>query len=312
MKNFSFKTKRNSHQNSEAKRILVQGVLYIAIALFAVFFLKNILSGFMSSSVTLFMHVREYFRESSATFPSYLRSHSELQDEIDRLNETIASQSGNSATVARLMSENEELRGLLGETSDERILGGVIARPPGTPYDVLVVDRGSNHDVREGAVVYHSGDHALGMVTRVYPTVSLVTLFSTPDVESTVYLYGPDVFAYAYGEGGGVIRISLPQGIQINEGDPVVLPSLHMGDLGVVERVVSVPTQPEQSAYLTFPRAIQSIRTVTISKEPMSVPDVSTLEANVAFLESFIKVEVPDAVRFEATTTASTTAPGSL
>jgi hypothetical protein len=182
------------------------------------------------------------------------------------------------------VSENEELRTLLGDTEEERILGGVIARPPSTPYDLLVIDRGSQQGVKEGAIVYHVDQHAIGVVSRVYETMSFVTLFSSSGMETTVYLYGPDVFAYAYGEGGGVIRISLPQGIEVHEGDSVVLPSLHMGDLGIVEHVVSLPTQPEQNAYLTFPVPIQSIRSVAVSKEPMNTVSLKDLESNVAFL----------------------------
>ena len=127
-------------------------------------------------------------------------------------------------------------------------------------------------------------------------------------METTVYLYGPDVFAYAYGEGGGVIRISVPQGIPVHEGDAVVLPSIHMGDLGIVEHVVSLPTQPEQNAYLTFPIPIQSLRTVTISKEPMGIVDLGDLESNVEAFRKKLLYEIPEPLRLgTATGTLATT-----
>lgn len=310
MKNFSFKTKRNFHRDSDT-RTLGKVVLYTLIALGVVFVLRYALGNVASGSVGVLMRMREYFRDSSAALPVYIRSRNELNAEITTLNEHIAAQSGDASTIGRLTHENDELRALLGDTKDERILAGVIARPPSIPYDLLMIDRGRAHGIIEGTIVYHANNHAIGMVSRVYETTALVTLFSSAGVESTVYVYGPNVFAYAYGEGGGVMRISLPQGIHIEEGDPVVLPSLHMGDVGIVDRVVSLAAQPEQSAYLTFPVAIQSIRSVTVGREPMRAPTPDDLETGVEFLKSRLRAEIPENLRLgTGTTTSSSTTPG--
>ena len=83
----------------------------------------------------MLMSVRNYFESSGATLPAFVRSRGELEAEIVSLEERLAAQSGDSSTIARLGSENEELRSLLGDTKDERILAGVIARPPSTPRE---------------------------------------------------------------------------------------------------------------------------------------------------------------------------------
>ena len=305
MKNFSFKTKKSFHQSSDRIRTYGTAVFYVIIALLCVFFFRSVIGNLTSGSVGVLMNMRNYFESSGATLPTYLRSRGELVAKILSLEEQIAAQSGDNATIARLGRENEELRMLLGDTKDERILAGVIARPPSTPYDLLMIDRGARDGIVKDAIVYHSSQHAVGMISRVYETTSLVTLFSSSGVESTVYVYGPDVFAYAYGEGGGVIRISLPQGILVHEGDVVVLPSLHMGDLGIVERVVSVPTEPEQNAYLTFPIPIQSLRSVTVSKTAMTIPPADELIANVEELRAYLRIDVPDSFRLGTATTSA-------
>lgn len=292
MRNFSSKTKKSFLQES-GKREIVKLALAVVLVCVVLYFSHGLIGALGSSVVGMTYRVREYFTHSTAVFPSYLRERGTLVDTIHELKEELASHSGDTATIARLSHENDELRSLLGDTADSRILAGVLARPPMVPYDVLVADRGSMHGVREGAVVYHKNNHAIGMVTRVYERNSLVTLFSSSGVESTVYLYGPDVFAHAYGEGGGVIRVSLPQGILVREGDPVVLPSLHMGDLGIVGRVVSLPTQPEQSAYVTFPVSLQSMRTILISSEPMVPVSYADLTTNVERLTEMFNVAVP-------------------
>lgn len=306
MRNFSLKTKRNFLQDSGRRELLTVIGLVVATCL-VLFFLRGFIGGLFGSVMGGVLHVRNYFTHSTAVFPSYIRSRNELVSEIERLTDELASQSGDSATIARLSRENAELRGLVGDRPDTRILAGVLARPPMVPYDLLVIDRGTRDGILEGAIVYHTNNHAVGMVTRVYERNALVTLFSSSGVETSVYLYGPDIFAYAYGEGGGVIRISLPQGIEVHEGDPVVLPSLHMGDLGVVSRVVSLPTQPEQSAYVTFPVPLQSMRTVLVSGEAMVAVPFTELEPNVRSMTEMFKVNLPETALVPTSSVATST-----
>lgn len=302
--NFSFKTKKNFRPDS-GRGTLFTVLLLIGIAILVVFVLRAMIGSLSSGGVGMVVRTREYFAHSTAILPSYIRSRGELESERQRLNEALAAESGDETTIARLTSENEELRALLGDTTDDRILASVIARPPNTPYDTLIIDRGGKQSIVEGALVYHSNDHAIGMVSRVYEKMALVTLFSSDGVETSVYVYGPDVFAYAYGEGGGVIRISLPQGISVEEGDVVVLPSLHTGDLGLIERVVSVPTQPEQNAYLTFPVPIQSLRSVVVGREASVTPNLTDLEHGAELIRDRFRIEIPENLRLGTATTVS-------
>ncbi len=266
-------------------------------AIIIVALLRGLVGGVLGSSMTLVMKTRTYFSESTATLPRYIRDRSTLDAEIRHLEEEVAAQSGDRATIARLVAENNELRSLMGSKTEERILSGVIARPPSVPYDLLVIDRGEEHGVQEGALVYHLNDHAIGLVSRVYRTSALVTLFTSAGTEFTVYLYGPDVYAYAYGEGGGVVRISLPQGIDVKEGDPVVLPSIHQGDVGVVDRVVSISTQPEQNAYLALPVSIQSIRSVRVGREVVPTPSPEDLTVHIDAIKNQFLISIPEALR---------------
>jgi hypothetical protein len=307
MKNFSLITKKNSHRNSDSPSVALI-VLLTFIAIGVIFILRGVIGIVMVGVVEKVEGVKNYFANSGATLPVYIRDRKELRDEILQLEAQLAIESGNHATIGRLTFENEELRRHLGDTGEERILGGVIARPPFVPYDLLVIDRGEKHGIIEGALVYHETDHVVGTISKVYEESSLVTLFSTAGVETTVYLYGPNVFAYAYGEGGGVIRISVPQGIEVPVGSPVVLPSIHTGDIGVVEHVMSSPAQPEQNAYVTFPVPIQSIRTVTVGKTVVDKKTYNDITESLPFIHDRFKVEVPDSARSgQGTTTVATT-----
>jgi cell shape-determining protein MreC len=254
---------------------------------------------------------RHWITESGGTVPSFFRSQNELIGEINTLREQLAAGSGKNATLSRVLAENDELRSLLNIADTKRIVAGVIGRPPNLPYDSLLIDQGSGDGVREGAVVYHGDDHAIGYVSRAYSATALVTLFSTPGVEATAYIFGPDIYATVYGEGGGVIRISVPQGITLTKGDVVVMPTLEGGVIGSIEEIESVPTQPEQHAFIIGSIPIQSIRLLSVSTRVIeSISFEEAENAVTSFDVGALTIDVPEAILANeegSTTTATST-----
>jgi len=180
------------------------------------------------------------------------------------------------AHLATLEAENTMLRGMRSHSLRDRIVADVIRRPNETPYDTLVVHKGSEDGVVTGALVY-AEETVVGTVVRAFTDSALVMLFSTPDVKSPVYIYGPDIFAYAYGMGGGVLRVSVPQGIAVKEGDPVAIPMADSGVYGLVSHIESVESNPEQYAYVTQEPALQSMRFVAI--DAFAMPAFSHADA---------------------------------
>ncbi len=283
-------------------------LLLTVVGVFIVFLLRGSLGNIFSGMVGSILSARQYFEGSSATLPTYVRDRSELLSEIQNLKVAIGAQSGSAATIERLSKENEEFRKLLGDDKEEHIAAGVIARPPFSPYDSFVLDRGTADGITEGAIVYHTSDYVIGYVRHAYTKSSVVALFSSPGIESTVYVYGPNIYATAYGEGGGVIRISVPQGVNLAEGNVVVLPTLDTGILGTISSVTSVPTQPEQHAYLSFPVSMQSIRIVGVERSPITEVSFKDAALNVDTYRTKFLLEVPPELRLSVgTATASTT-----
>lgn len=308
MKNFLVKTKGSFRLNSrepQYKKYVVMAV----VAFLALFFLKDVI-GMTSSYITssLFL-VRQYFQTSSATIPVYLRSRDELQDHIQSLEQEIASQNGMSSALAYVTKENEALRLMLSASSSPRILAGVIARPPYIPYDTFMLDKGSDDGIVVNAPVFHGKGIAIGYVRSVFAHTSLITLFSSPKVESTVYIFGSNIFTTAYGEGGGIVRVSVPQGIPLTLGDVVILPSLDTGVLGVISDIDSNPTEPEQNAYVTLDAPLQSIRLVTVGQTPVVQTSFDTALVNVKEnQQKLFIVPVPEDKRIhESATTSSST-----
>lgn len=263
MKNFSLKTKESFRPSSKETHTKTY-VVWALVAFVVLVVLKDVITGGTAFFAQSLYSVRHYFLTSSATIPLFLQSRLELLERITSLETELASQRGMSTTYTYVSEENKELRALLSASSSPRIGAGVVARPPFTPYDTVIIDRGSEDGVVLHAPVYYGSNIALGYVRSVFPHTALITLFSSSGVETTVYLFGAHIFTTAYGEGGGVIRISVPQGVPLEEGRLVVLPSLDTGVLGTIRSIQSISTEPEQHAYVTLDEPLQSIRLVSV------------------------------------------------
>lgn len=307
MRNFSLKTRENFHRNSKRQTLVRVGVS-VAIAFFALYLAGGLLGKVVSIVTAPVYSFRHWMAESSATVPLYFRSRTELLGEIAALKDQLAALSGSDAAIERMRIENDELRSLLSIYDEERVAAAVVARPPYVPYDALLIDRGSNDGIREGAIVYYAHDRAIGVVARTFAQSALVTLFSSPGIMSTVYLIGPNVFTTAYGEGGGVMRVTVPQGIPLMEGDVAVVPSLAVGILGAVSAVASVSTEPEQNGFITFEVPLQSIRAVSVSPRTIEHVDFDTAQEYMKALDyTALGIEVPEAYRVPVTATSTPT-----
>jgi len=300
MKNFLSKTKANSYRKDDKKRI-PRAVLFVVIAFLILVVAKGsigVVTSFFSSPL---FSIRDYLDTSTAVVPMYIKERSELVDQIHKLQQTVASQYGITSTLTLLQNENTELRALLGDSDVPSVVAGVIARPPMIPYDTVLLDKGRVNGIEQYSPVYVGSHTTIGYVREVYTTQSLVTLFSSPGVETTVYVYGPNIFTTAYGEGGGVVRLSIPQGLNIKEGDVVILPSLNGGVLGSVSYIQSVATEPEQHAYVTSQVSLQSVRLVRVDVQPvvpMTFPDALRVVENT---ESYLfRLTVPEEYDIDA------------
>lgn len=211
------------------------------------------------------------------------------------------------AELATLQEENERLR-LFSEEED--ILAGVIGRPTALPYDVLFIDKGSVEGIVLNAPVYAENDAAIGFIAAVYEHNALVALLSTPGYVSTVYVYGPNIYTTALGQGGGVTRIHVPQGVALSVGDPVVMPSLARGIYGSITAVDSVPERPEQYGYMTSAIPLSSLRFVSVGKTPLRTMSFEEARAAVDTVRrDFLLVDVPPEalIDLETGTSATTT-----
>ena len=148
-----------------------------------------------------------------------------------------------------LLQKMNALGALLGSSAaslqnTSGILAGVVARPPESPYDTLVLSAGKSAGVTRGMEAYGPGDVPLGVVETVFDNFSRVTLFSAPGITTYGWI-GPSAIPLTIrGAGAGALNASLARSAGIVVGDTVFAPGPGMLPIGSVARIDSDPSSP--------------------------------------------------------------------
>jgi cell shape-determining protein MreC len=225
--------------------------------------------------------VHTWIQTSDSRLPQYFRDRSELINRITELEQAVAIASGTDLTQQRLYEENQWLRQLLGVQNDSRVAAAVIARPGQLPYDYLQIDRGTIDGIQAGAPVYVGKDNVIGVVTSTTERYSFVELFTTPGFSTTAFISGANVMATIDGHGGGIARVRVPQGVPLQVGDLVHLPSLDPGVFGRVAYLENEPSQPEQFGYIALSQPVSSLHYVSVGKEVIHPSEPPVIEERV-------------------------------
>lgn len=162
-------------------------------------------------------------------------------DAANAKNEALANQ--NAALAAKVA----DLTTLLGSRKEAPagILAGVLARPPESPYDTLVIDQGSAAGVAAGAKAYGPGGVAIGKVASVTASSARVTLYSSPGTETQAWVGVARIPVTLAGAGGGAFTASADATAGVVAGDLIYTEGPGAVPLGAVARVDTDVSSPQ-------------------------------------------------------------------
>jgi len=256
--------------------------------------------------------VERWVRESESVIPMYLRSRAALVAEEAQLRDTLALQAAQDDVVAALRAENEQLRAQLGYATSTLVSARILQQPPLSPYDRLVINRGTRDGVVVDAPVFGGENVLIGRVIQVTKRQSVVTLISDPGVASTVFIFGPDIYTTAVGQGGGIVRVGVPQGIPLAVGNPVSVPAAGLGILGSITHIETEATRPEQFGFVQLPVALRSLQYVLVGTQPLTTIDFEQARETVARTRAdYFTVPVPEGVLVDIPESSTSTATSS-
>ncbi len=141
-----------------------------------------------------------------------------------------------------LLQKIDSISGLAGDAGG--IMAGVVARPPQSPYDALVLAAGSKEGVTLGMEAFGEGAVPLGIVSSVLAHFSRITLFSAPGMSTSGWVGHGHLSLLVEGAGAGALNASVPRSAGIVVGDIVSVPGPGSLPIGTVTRVDSDPSSP--------------------------------------------------------------------
>jgi cell shape-determining protein MreC len=142
-------------------------------------------------------------------------------------------------------------------------------RPPGTPYDTLIIDAGKQDGIEQGALVSAGGNSYIGTVSDVYTSTSRVTLFSAPGSSHNVLVMlssraGTGIPVSLVGDGAGSMSARIPSATPVSVGDYVVVPGIAMAFAGTVSHVDKPAGDSFETLYVNLPVDLFSLQFVEV------------------------------------------------
>lgn len=170
------------------------------------------------------------------------------------------------SATERLQSENQVLqnenRALRGQLSDithltgsstlpaHLVLGGVLSRPPLSPYDSLVVSVMDSAPVSVGARVFAAGSVPIGTVSESSRGTARVLLYSSPKTTVEGWIGEKRLPVTLTGESAGSFSASLSHESGVLVGDVLYLPGPGALPAGTVARISSDPSSTNDAVYI--------------------------------------------------------------
>ncbi len=199
---------------------------------------------------------------------SFLRSRSALVEENGNLKNELEVSSVKLQRFDSVLNENRILLESYGRktATTSSIFGNVIAKPPQSPYDVLIIDIGTENGVAVADAVYALGGIPIGRVDEVTGNTAKVIMFSSNGEETPAIHERTGATIILMGSGGGNLEAKIGQETNIEKKDAIVLPQFNGAVVATAVEVESTVTSASKRALFRIPINIFNLRYVEIVK----------------------------------------------
>lgn len=257
-----------SKPKSNTKKVLGIGVFILVIFISLQFFFPHFLTSTTLSVARPLWSVRDATVSSFSGFFNFFSFKSTLRNENENLREELFALRVREYEFNQMKIEYESLKALLGDTATSSIqshtLARILSKPPFTPYDSFVVDKGSEQGVSVGDVVYTNNALTIGRITSVSPDTSFVTLFSSGGEEQEFGVGRTGVSVKVLGKGSGNFEIYIPKDFDIEIGDTLTELSSDVSIVAVVYAIDESSQNSFKRVYARVPTAIFQSKWVLI------------------------------------------------
>lgn len=257
--------KNNLRPRNKNWRLKIALIILIFVTLFFIS-RANVFKEFLNKVALPFWRIDNYAVSGFSGFFSVINSKRSLIFENRALKEELDRTKADSSIRKILQKENEDLKILLGRNDARKnvILAAVLVKPGISPFDIIIIDTGKNKGVKKGDKVLFENALTIGEIEETYEGSSKVRLYSSPG-EKTIAFVGPtSMQVEAEGYGGGNFIAKLPRGLEVKEGDEVMMPGISTSILGLVEKIKTSPADSFQEIIFKIPVNLAELKWVLV------------------------------------------------
>jgi len=208
------------------------GTMALAFALIA-FFVRVLAPNFFWYAFTPVFASADVLAARSHSFMQSFSDVAALASKNERLMRENAALASENQTLFKKVADISALS----DVQETGILASVIARPPESPYDTLVLAAGANAGVTLGMEAFGAGGVPLGVVSSILADFSRVTLFSAPSMNTAGWVGSANLPLTISGTGAGAVNAVAARSANIAVGDTVFVPGPGMFPIGTVTRI---------------------------------------------------------------------------
>ena len=256
-----------SPTHTKTRRLRIAGAIIVLVAIFAVPAIRTTLHRGVSMiglGISGATHGVGGFFGSIATD---LRFKHSLVAENAAYKAQIEELTTRLVTNTQLARENAELKASMGRTETPHFtLAAVIAKPPHSAYDTMIIDGGSASGFAAGQTVYANGETPIGTIDTVMKHSAIVRLFSAPGEETTARLSPSNIDVTIVGRGGGNFAVTVPHDLAVTEGAAVVTKDISQDVIGIYKKITSDARDPFQTLLLVAPLNINELAYVQVKE----------------------------------------------
>lgn len=182
----------------------------------------------------------------------FFSSRASLTAQNRSLSEQLAQYEERAAAYATLEAENAQLREMAHLASRvEGMTVAIISSVGASPYGTFLIGAGQEEGVAAGNIVLTSTGFVLGEVREVARHTATVAEILSPRAFLDGIVGGTAIVVE--GRGGGNGQTSVPRGVEISVGTPVVAPAYAGRPIGVVGAVATSSGGATQNVFIRIP-----------------------------------------------------------
>ncbi len=245
------------------------GIAFVFLVLIVVgaFFQLQWLGSIGATAAAPFWRGGAWVAASVANVLGFFTTRQVLLDEVVALRAELAVREGERQERTALLEENSAMKKEMGKNTGTSagLVAAILATPPRSPYDTVVLDAGARDRVAVGDEVF-SESVLVGRVSEVHDKTSVVSLFSSPGTRISVTMVhnGVGTSVEAEGQGGSGFIARLPREVPLAEGDEVHLSERPLTPFAVVAAITGSESEPFRTLYIISLAPINGLRFLSI------------------------------------------------